>query len=59
MANWGERGGNTKLTEVQVREIRNLWESGGCLITNLAKIYGVTNSCISSIVNNKSWRHIL
>jgi hypothetical protein len=52
----GELHGGAKLTELQVREIlASHW-----LYTrkDLAKIFGVTQENISSIINGKSWKHL-
>jgi hypothetical protein len=50
-SNRGSKNPNTKLTEAQVREIRNSdktqWE--------LAQIYNVKQSAISNIKNRKTW----
>ena len=52
----GESIGTSKLTEAQVREIRELRESH--TIIELAAMYRVTNANISNICLRKSWRHI-
>ena len=52
----GETSPQAKLTEAEVRDIRLLTES--MTTTQLAKVYNVCKSTISSIVNRKSWKHI-
>jgi hypothetical protein len=44
-----------KLTRPQVEEIRTRYESGGVLQRQLAKEYGVHQTQIGHIVNNKRW----
>ena len=51
----GERHAPAKLTEQQVHEIRTV---AGVSQTALARKYGVTQSCISSIVTRTTWTHI-
>lgn len=47
-----------KLTENQVREIREKYCTGSRSQVNLASEYGVRQSTISSIVIRESWSHI-
>jgi transposase-like protein len=53
-----EPRGVPKLNEEQVREIRRLYASNHPLY-KLSKQFNVTASCISAIVRNKTWRHVL
>lgn len=53
----GENHGQAKLTEDDVLEIREKTVQG-ISGTYLAKIFGVTPSCICLIVNRKNWNHI-
>lgn len=53
----GESHHLAKLTAKQVHEIRER-VSGGALQQDIAKVYGVTEMCISRIVRRKSWKHI-
>jgi len=55
----GERAANAKLKEGQVMEIRRSWEAGELSQHALARKYGVTLATINSIVNYKTWRHLL
>jgi hypothetical protein len=52
----GERVNTSKLTEKDVKEIRNLYpkKTQGYL----SLVFGVTQAMISEIVNRKSWKHI-
>jgi hypothetical protein len=54
----GERHGSAKLTENQVRQIRQLDEDG---ITQpeLAAYFGVSRTQIRNIVRKKGWKHLL
>lgn len=53
-----ERGHAQKLTADQVREIRRRYAEGGVSLRALGAEYGVHNSAISKIVNNKIWTHV-
>ncbi len=53
----GETHPRAKLTEESVLEIRRLHE-GKWPISNLARRFQVTETCISSIVKRRTWRHI-
>lgn len=53
-ANRGERHGNSKLTEYQVREMR-IYARSGVTQQNLAAYYGVAPRAISMIVRGKRW----
>jgi len=55
----GERAANAKLKEGQIIEIRRSWEVGELSQRALARKYGVTPTMICSIVNGKTWRHLL
>lgn len=52
----GERHGNVKLNESQVREIRN--KRGTATTAALAKEYGVSKSRICDIQLRRAWAHI-
>ncbi len=54
--NRGERHACVKLTEAQVKEIRERYKRGNGVL--LAAEYGVTKFAISDIVLRKNWRHI-
>lgn len=56
-ANQGGRHGMSKLTESDVRRIRNLAASG-VYQSKIAEEYGLSGGHISNIVNKKSWRHL-
>jgi hypothetical protein len=51
----GTRVNTNKLTEAQVREIRQRYADGGTSHRKLAAEYGVTHPMIQMIVNRKSW----
>lgn len=51
----GEKHHNSKLKEVEVKEIKNLLEKGyNC--TYISKIYKVSRKTISDIKNKKTWK---
>lgn len=47
---------NTKLTWEQVQAIRTEYATGTTSYARLGEKYGVTRSCIGSIVRNKTWK---
>ncbi len=54
----GEKHGNAKLTEQDVRMIVYMYGTEQITQQKIADIYHVTNSLISGIINKKSWKHI-
>ncbi len=57
----GEGHGNAKLNEEQVREIRRRYRKGrrGRGYAALGREFGVDQSTVASIVNWKSWTHVI
>lgn len=51
----GEKHSMSKLTHIQVKEIRIKWITGNYLQWQLAEEYGISDVQIGYIVNNKSW----
>ena len=54
----GEDHKMAKLTEAQVREIRDKYATGEFSQDQLAKEYGISPYSISLVVRKKTWRHI-
>jgi len=54
----GERHGMNKLTEIQVREIRDGYKKGVVSQKNLADRYGVRRTLISLIILRKRWSQL-
>ena len=54
----GEANGRAKLTDDQVREIREKYVPWKYSTYKLAKEYGVSYPHISDIINRKRWKHI-
>jgi hypothetical protein len=54
----GETNPSAKLTEQQVREIRERHAVSGGSFAALARDYGVTGRQIGQIVRRKQWKHI-
>lgn len=52
----GEKNGRSKLTQLQINEIREKHKTGLYTNTLLGKMFGVEQPTISMIVNLKSWR---
>lgn len=55
----GENHRSVKLTATQVREIRARYAAGGVLLRELAAEFGVNLSNVCSIVNRRSWKHLV
>lgn len=53
----GERAPQAKLTEVQVREIRNLLAAGH-FQSEVARRFNVSPTAISEIWNRRKWKHV-
>lgn len=47
-----------KLTEDDVREIRQRYKEGNITMRELAEEFGVADNTISNIINRKSWKHV-
>lgn len=58
MSTKGERNGFSKLTEKDILEIRELRKTKNISYSKIAKLYNVSNSCISGILLNINWKHI-
>lgn len=54
----GERHGNAKLTEAQVREIITRVRAGESQ-RSVAKDYGIKHPAVSNIMNGKSWKRTI
>lgn len=54
---YGEKNGMTKLTDDQVRELRNNWPSSES-VASIAMRYGVSRWTIQRIVRRKVWKHV-
>ena len=61
IAGWsqGERNGEARLTESQVREIRARYAAGGVTLQQMGSEFGVSGTSIKRIVDFKSWKHVL
>jgi len=53
----GEKNNKSKLTEAQVREIHT--NSGKISKYKLSKLYGVSATQITRILNGESWKHLV
>jgi hypothetical protein len=54
----GEACPRSKLTESQVKEIRELAKAPNCNRTQLARQFGVRWQTVTSILTGRTWRHI-
>ena len=50
--------GNVKLSEKDVKTIRESYKSGGFTVVGLGKTFGVYHSQICRIINRKSWKWV-
>lgn len=55
---FGSLNGNSKLDMYKVVTIRYFRKHCGYTLVKLAKLWGVSVSNVSSIVNRKTWKHI-
>src|SRR4051812_31590265 len=59
---YGQRSGNAKLTEDQVREIKRIYVKGGrnnpLSANGLARVYGVDCSTIKLAIKGRNWPHV-
>lgn len=56
--NRGEKSGISKLTNDNVRSIRDLYSSGKYTMKDLEKIFNVSDSTILNIIHRKTWGHV-
>lgn len=54
----GSTNQQSKLTEDQVRQIRNIYEQEHCSRRTLAQRFGVSDSLICMILKRKLWKHV-
>lgn len=55
---FGEREPNHKLTEADVRQIRQRYAAGNVRQRDIAADYGISQRLVSLIVRREAWRHI-
>jgi len=55
----GERGGNAKLTDGRVREIRRRYAAGNTSLRFLAREYGIGQATVWYIVHRATWAHVV
>ena len=54
----GSENGNSKLTKLQVEEIREFYATGSYTQRYMANMFSVDQSLISDIVTGKIWKHL-
>lgn len=54
----GERNGTSRLTETQVKEMRQRWRDGGVKQAQLAEEYGLSIPGVSAIVTGRNWKFL-
>ncbi len=54
----GERSGNAKITETDVRDIRSR-RAAGERLTSIAAAYGITMGQVSAIATRRNWAHVV
>lgn len=55
----GETNGTSKVTEVQVREMRARYAAGAVTYKALGADYGISKGQTQKIVTRQSWKHVL
>jgi len=56
--NRGETHGHHRLTEDQVRTIRERYAAGGISQASLAREYGITQTSVGSLIRREHWKHV-
>lgn len=54
----GEKNGNAKLTEQDVKMIIYIWQTGLFIQKEIAKYFNVRRATVNNIINKKTWKHI-
>lgn len=54
----GSGHAHAKLTEDQVREIRDIYARGGITKIGIARAFGLHHSTVLNILSRKGWRHV-
>ncbi len=54
----GENVKFSKLNNEKIKEIRNMYEKGKITHKEIGRIYDISTSCITEIINLKSWKHV-
>ncbi len=52
----GENNGRSKLTRIQVNEIREKFAAGGITQKELAKLYGIKPAAVNKIIKKLTWK---
>jgi len=55
----GEKNSHAKLTEPEVRQIRDEYNAGLASGRTIAKRHGIDNTTVYDIINRKSWKHVV
>lgn len=55
----GQGNPYARLTDGQVREIREVYARGGRTQTGIAEQFGIDQTTVSDIVTRRRWRHVL
>ena len=55
--NKGEKNPMSKISEQDVKEIRELYENGARPI-KIARKFGISNSLVHAIIRRQSWKHV-
>ncbi|AKQ08561.1 HNH endonuclease [Bacillus phage PBC2] len=54
----GEGSRHAKITEEDVRKIREMYDTGKYTQRDLAKIFGINHSAIGCITRGETWKHV-
>jgi DNA-binding transcriptional regulator LsrR (DeoR family) len=54
----GEKNPNSKLTEAEVKEIRDLYKTGSFTMVQLGERFGMSRRSISAVINKERWKYL-
>jgi hypothetical protein len=55
----GENNPASKLTEIEVREIRNIRDTTSMTMREIGDLFGVTRSAIKAVCQKRNWKHVV
>ena len=54
----GTKNGRAKLTESQVRQIRQAWESGTATVREMRVQFSISETLVRKIISRQLWAHV-
>lgn len=55
----GEKNPNSKLTEAEVKEIKELYKTGSVTMVQIGEQFGISRRSVSAIINKERWKHVV